>query len=53
MKMRISGRPGEVAAAVDLIREMFDVLTVSAAYPLRNQSREVRVYVDMRLRGAR
>lgn len=51
MKLRLIGAPTEVADAVDRIRAVLDVTSVSTSYPMRGQSPEVRVYVEVRTGG--
>lgn len=57
MKIRLIGLPSECEAAVQLLRQVLDVVSVSAAYATRGRSREIRVYVEARLpqerKGAR
>lgn len=43
------GLPAETEAAVERIRRGFDVVRVSRAYPNRGDSRDVRVFMDVRL----
>ncbi|NEA22658.1 hypothetical protein [Actinomadura bangladeshensis] len=43
--------PEEIDAWVDALRGTFDVLEVSKPIPNRGDSRMVRVYVELRLRG--
>ena len=48
MKIRLMGLPEEVGPATDALREVFDVFSVSEARPNRGDSREVRVYLEVR-----
>lgn len=43
------GLPDETAQAVDLLTRTFDVIDVSDPYPMRGASRQVRVYLEIRL----
>ena len=47
MKIRIEGKPDEVAAAVEKIKEVFQVDTVSKPYKNRN-SDDIRIYVNLK-----
>ncbi|WP_165900623.1 hypothetical protein [Microbispora triticiradicis] len=49
MKIRILGLPDEVAQAADIINDAFDVIEISAPYPCRGTTRNVRVYAEVRL----
>ncbi|MFF4417466.1 hypothetical protein ACFYY8_33495 [Streptosporangium sp. NPDC001559] len=49
MKIRLLGLPDETAQAVDLLAQTFDVIDVSDPYPMRGASRQVRVYIEIRL----
>lgn len=42
------GLPDEVNEALTALRTALDVVSVSATYPCRGESREVRVYVEAR-----
>jgi hypothetical protein len=47
VKIRIIGSPAEAADAVERLRQVFEVVSVSDPYPCRNSTR-VRVYVEVR-----
>ena len=47
MKIRLMGLPDEVGPATDVLRELFDVISVSDPRPNRGGSREVRVYLEV------
>ncbi|MFC3982481.1 hypothetical protein [Streptosporangium jomthongense] len=49
MKIRLFGLPDEVEQAVPLIEGAFDVVEPSDPYPSRGNSRQVRVYMEVRL----
>ena len=51
MKIRITGLPAEVAAAVEVLTNAdgLDVIEVSDPYPNRGDSRLVRVYLETQL----
>lgn len=51
MKIRITGLPAEVSAAVAVLTSTdgLDVIEVSDPYPNRGDSRLVRVYVETQL----
>ncbi|WP_433239926.1 hypothetical protein [Actinomadura nitritigenes] len=49
MKVRLMGLPDEVDQATDRLKQIFDVIDVSAHRPLRGQSRQVFVYIEIRL----
>lgn len=49
MRIRLSGTAAEVEQGVDLIRDVFDVHSVSPRYSSRNQVCGVRVYIDATL----
>jgi len=46
MKIRLMGLPADVDQAVAALRTALDVVSVSAPYPCRGDSREVRRYVE-------
>ncbi|WP_242884097.1 hypothetical protein [Actinomadura litoris] len=48
MKIRLMGLPTEVDQAAERLKQMFDVIDVSAHRPLRGQSRQVFVYIEIR-----
>lgn len=49
MKIRIIGLPDEVAQAADLIARTFDVIEISDPLLCRGASRNVRIYIEVRL----
>jgi hypothetical protein len=49
MNIRIIGLPEQVKAAVAKLRQTLDVTEVSAAYPCCGDSRNVRVYLQVRI----
>jgi len=49
VKIRLMGLPEEVTTAADRIAEVLDVVDTSDAYPSRGTSRQVRVYLEVRL----
>ncbi|WP_181870944.1 hypothetical protein [Sphaerisporangium album] len=49
MKIRITGLPDEVTQAADIIATTFDVIEISAPYPCRGTTRNVRIYAEVRL----
>ncbi|WP_192808905.1 hypothetical protein [Actinomadura montaniterrae] len=49
MKVRLMGLPDEVDQATARLKQVFDVIDVSAHRPLRGQSRQVFVYLEIRL----
>ncbi len=53
MKIRMEGTAEECQQAAPRLAELFDVVSVSGAYPNRGRSRLVRVYVEIRLAGQR
>ncbi|GAA1018503.1 hypothetical protein Aple_081380 [Acrocarpospora pleiomorpha] len=50
MKIRIVGLPDAADHAVELLGQVFDVIEVSAPYPSRGTGRNVRIYVEVRMR---
>jgi len=46
MRIRLTCLPGEVEAAIDAIRRVFDVLYVSRPYPCRGGDPRVRIYLE-------
>lgn len=48
MKIRLTGLPAEVTDGIGRLEQVFDVVSVSAPYPCRGTSRQVRVYVEVR-----
>lgn len=51
MKIRLTGTVSEVAAAVERIGQVLDVLDTSGHYPNRGTTAVVRVYLEVRLPG--
>ncbi len=51
MKIRIQGHDEEVQEAVNLMRPVFDIISISGQYPNRDESREVRAYLEVRIPG--
>ncbi|WP_219471267.1 hypothetical protein [Nonomuraea rhizosphaerae] len=49
MKIRIIGLPDEVEQAAATIADVLDVVETSAPYPCRGASRQVRLYLEVRL----
>ncbi|MEU6790016.1 hypothetical protein ABZ912_63500 [Nonomuraea angiospora] len=49
MKIRIIGLPDEVTQAADLIARTFDAIEISAPLPCRGNSRNMRIYTEVRL----
>jgi len=49
MKIRITGLPDEVEHAAAEIGSVLDVVETSAPYPCRGISRQVRLYLEVRL----
>lgn len=49
MKIRLSGTPDEVTRAVNLLRQVLHVQTVSRPYPNRRDETGTRVYIDAEL----
>lgn len=49
MRIRLTGTHEECNTAVRGLREVFDVVDVSAPYPNRGSSSLMRVYVELRL----
>lgn len=49
MKIRIIGLPDEAEQAADLIARTLDVIEVSAPYPTRGNSRNIRIYIEAQL----
>jgi hypothetical protein len=49
VKIRIIGLPDEVGRAKTRIEETFDVIDASDPYPCRGNSRQVRLYLEVRL----
>jgi hypothetical protein len=49
MKIRIIGLPDEVTQAADIIAAAFDVIEISDPYPCRGNTRNVRIYAEVRL----
>jgi Protein of unknown function (DUF3970) len=49
VKIRLEGTQEECQQATPRLAELFDVISVSDAYPNRGASRLVRVYVEVRL----
>ncbi|MGW3351720.1 hypothetical protein ACWDA3_51210 [Nonomuraea rubra] len=48
MKIRLTGLPEEIEQVTTRLRDVLDVLEVSAPYPCRGESRQVRVYLEVR-----
>ncbi|WP_329258740.1 hypothetical protein OG417_21325 [Actinoallomurus sp. NBC_01490] len=46
MKIRVTGLPAEVTDAVERLRQVLEVVSVSDPYPCRNSTR-VHVYVEV------
>ncbi|WP_242903688.1 hypothetical protein [Actinomadura terrae] len=49
MKIRLMGLPDEVDQATERLKQLFNVIDISAHRPLRGQSRQVFVYIEIRL----
>ncbi|MGH3377649.1 MAG: hypothetical protein ACRDS0_03805 [Pseudonocardiaceae bacterium] len=49
MKIRLIGLPDEVMAAAERVSDVFDLVDTSDALPCRGNSRQVRVYLEVRL----
>ena len=49
MKIRLIGLPDEVMAAAERLAGVFDLVETSEALPCRGNSRQVRVYAEVRL----
>ena len=49
MKLRLIGLPDETAIAAERIAGVLDVVEASAPLPCRGESRQVRVYLEVRL----
>ena len=49
MKIRLMGLPDEVMAAAERVADVFDLVDASEATPCRGNSRQVRVYLEVRL----
>jgi hypothetical protein len=49
MRIRLIGLPDEVKAATDRIAHDFDLVETSPTMPCRGNSRQVRVYLEIRL----
>ncbi len=49
MKIRVQGLDEEVREAINLMQPVFDVISVSGNYQNRGDSREVRVYLEVRM----
>ncbi|KAB2351604.1 hypothetical protein [Actinomadura rudentiformis] len=52
MKLRLVGLPDEIDDAVEAIGQVVEVLEVSAHYPRRGNTRQVSVYLDIRVKTA-
>ncbi|MFC4910922.1 hypothetical protein [Actinomadura gamaensis] len=48
MRVRMVGLPDEIAPIVEALHTALDVVEVSAPYPCRGASRNVRVYAEVR-----
>jgi hypothetical protein len=48
MRIRLMGLPEEVTAAAEQIGTVLDVIDISAPYPCRGASRQVRLYLETR-----
>jgi hypothetical protein len=49
VKIRLTGLPDEVMAAAERLADVFDLVETSDALPCRGNSRQVRVYTEVRL----
>ena len=49
MKLRLLGLPDECTATLAVLREHLDVVEVDGPYPNRGDSRQVRMYVEIRI----
>ena len=49
MRLRLHGTKPECDRLIDLLTAMVSMLSVSASYPDRGQSRQVRVYLEIEL----
>jgi hypothetical protein len=49
MKIRLQGKPDEIEAAAEKLKEMFEILEVSAPYKNRGNSGFYRIYLDAEL----
>ncbi|WP_285496114.1 hypothetical protein [Actinomadura sp. NBRC 104425] len=48
LRIRLIGLPDDVAAGVEALGQVLDLVEVSEPYPCRGRSRNVRVYVQGR-----
>ena len=48
LRIRLIGLPDDVAAGVEALGRVLDLVEVSEPYPCRGRSRNVRVYVQAR-----
>jgi hypothetical protein len=51
LRVRLMGLPEDVAAGAQALAEVFDVIETSEAYPCRGASRNVRAYLQVRLKS--
>lgn len=49
VKIRLIGLPDEVKAAAERVAEVMNLVDTSEALPCRGNSRQVRVYLEVRL----
>ncbi|WP_214110682.1 hypothetical protein [Acrocarpospora catenulata] len=49
MKIRVICLPDEVDDVTRVLADAFDLIEISAPYPMRGTSRNVRVYAEVRL----
>jgi hypothetical protein len=49
VKIRLIGLPDEVMAAATHVADVMDLVDTSEALPCRGNSRQVRVYLEVRL----
>ncbi|TDD63673.1 hypothetical protein [Actinomadura rubrisoli] len=51
LRIRLVGLPDEVLAGAQILAEAFDPIEVSSDYPCRGASRNVRAYLQVRLKS--
>jgi arginase family enzyme len=51
LRIRLVGLPEEVLAGAEALARVFDLVEVSPAYPCRGASRNVRAYLQARLKS--
>ncbi|MER6810910.1 hypothetical protein ABT299_16685 [Spirillospora sp. NPDC000708] len=51
LRIRLIGLPDEVLAGAEVLAEAFDLIEVSSACPCRGASRNVRAYLQVRLKS--